>query len=180
MKLYTRQGDNGTTILCGGGHVDKTDVRVAACGDIDELNSHIGLLMALMRPSRDADRLAAVQATLFHAATHLPESAGLSAVRVAKADIDALETDIDRLQRDTPQPQTFVLPGGCREAAQCHVCRSVCRRAERSVVALAGYYEVDACILAYLNRLSDYFFSLALNLNFISHIEEKKLHISCK
>lgn len=180
MKLYTRQGDNGTTSLCGGGRVYKTDMRVVVCGDIDELNSHIGLLMAFMSPSRDADRLASVQATLFHAATHLPESAGSSAVRVTQADIDAVEADIDRLQHDTPQPLTFVLPGGCREAAQCHVCRSVCRRAERSAVALAEKFEVDARILAYLNRLSDYFFSLALNLNFIAHIEEKKLHISCK
>lgn len=180
MKLYTRQGDNGPTTLCGGERVGKTDVRVAACGDIDELNSQIGLLLAFMRPSPDADRLAAAQATLFHAATHLPESAGSSAVSVTQTDIEGVEADIDRLQRDTPQPQTFVLPGGCRESAQCHVCRSVCRRAERSVVALAGEYEVDNRILAYLNRLSDYFFSLALNLNFISHIEEKKLHISCK
>ncbi len=180
MRLYTRQGDDGTTTLCGGMRVSKTDVRVAACGDIDELNSHIGLLLALMQPSHDADRLAAAQATLFHAATHLPESVGSSAVRVTQADIDAVEADIDRLQHDTPQPLTFVLPGGCRAAAQCHVCRSVCRRAERSAVALAASFEVDACILAYLNRLSDYFFSLALNLNFIAHIEEKKLHISCK
>lgn len=90
------------------------------------------------------------------------------------ADIAQLESSIDTLQKQTPEPTTFVLPGGCTAAAESHICRTVTRRAERSMVAMSHQYRVDPLAMQYVNRLSDYFFVLALNLNFISSIEEKK------
>ena len=110
----------------------------------------------------------------------MPASAASAAERVGDADLERLERAIDRLQQQTPPPDTFILPGGCQAAAQSHICRAVCRRAERTVVELSHKYDIEPLILRYLNRLSDYFFILAMNLNFITETPEKKLYISCK
>lgn len=176
MKLYTKSGDHGITSLVGGKRVPKTDIRICACGDIDELNAHIGLLHS-MTGDKFAPLLTSIQSCLFHLGTALST---LSEGSIKPEDITTLEHEIDRLQDSTPQPGTFVLPGGSMSAAQSHVCRTVCRRAERSVVELSSHYAIAPSILEYLNRLSDYFFILALNLNFIEGIAEKKLYIPCK
>lgn len=176
MKLYTKSGDHGMTSLVGGKRVSKTDPRISACGDIDELNAHIGLLHSMIG-DKLAPPLASIQSCLFHLGTALSASSQGS---IKPQNITTLEHEIDRLQDSTPQPGTFVLPGGSMSAAQSHVCRTVCRRAERSVVELSSHYAIDPIILEYLNRLSDYFFVLALNLNFIEGIAEKKLYIPCK
>ncbi len=176
MKLYTKSGDCGMTSLVGGKRVSKTDIRICACGDIDELNAHIGLLQSLTG-DKYTSQLTLIQVLLFNIGTVLSTS---SMGSINPQDITNIEHEIDSLQDSTPQPGTFVLPGGSMAAAQSHVCRTVCRRAERSVVELSAEHDVDPLILEYLNRLSDYFFVLALNLNFIDNIAEKKLYIPCK
>ena len=161
MKLYTRHGDTGQTSLVGGKRVSKDDIRIAVCGDLDELNAHIGLLLSFGVPKRESAVLIHVQQLLFHIGGELSivDEFGFSC---------------------WPRPTTFVLPGGCTAAAESHICRTVTRRAERSMVAMSHQYRVDPLAMQYVNRLSDYFFVLALNLNFISSIDEKKLYISCK
>lgn len=179
-KLYTKGGDTGRTSICGGERVEKTDLRVSACGDADELNCHIGLLLTIMPQGPDHELLSLTQRHLFLMGTRMPASAASAAERVGDADLERLEQAIDRLQQQTPPPDTFILPGGCQAAAQSHICRAVCRRAERTVVELSHKYDIEPLILRYLNRLSDYFFILAMNLNFITETPEKKLYISCK
>ena len=178
MKLYTKTGDRGMTSIVGGTRVAKTDPRIGVCGEIDELNAHVGVLLSMPHAAPRADAaLAAVQATLFHIGTALSASAPCAEAAQAAAE---LEREIDRMQRTVPEIDTFVLPGGSPAAAQAHVCRTVCRRVERGVVGLAQEHAVDAAIMEYVNRLGDYFFVLALNLNFIEGVAEKKLYIPCK
>ena len=160
--------------------MSKTDERVSACGDVDELNCNIGVLASMVSRAEHAAMLASVQRKLFLLGTRLPVNAASATERVTVDDITAMEREIDRLQSATPPVDTFVLPGGCPAAAQCHVCRAVCRRAERSVVQLSQTYDIDPVALRFLNRLSDYFFVLAMNLNFIAQVPEKKLYISCR
>lgn len=179
-RLYTKGGDAGHTTLCGGERVGKTDMRVAACGDVDELNCHIGVLQSIMGGNGEQTTLACIQRNLFLIGTRLPETPASAAQRVGSDDLALIEHAIDRLQEATPPTDTFILPGGCRAAAQSHVCRAVCRRAERSVAQVAQHYHIEPIIMQYINRLSDYFFILAMNLNFIAQVPEKKLYISCK
>lgn len=180
MKLYTRHGDTGQTALVGGKRVTKDDIRIAVCGDLDELNAHIGLLLSFGVPERESAVLIRVQQLLFHIGGELSNPDYTMSSHLTADDIAQLERSIDTLQQQTPEPTTFVLPGGCTAAAESHVCRTVTRRAERSMVAMSHQYRVDPLTMQFVNRLSDYFFVLALNLNFISSIDEKKLYISCK
>ncbi|MBR1784015.1 MAG: cob(I)yrinic acid a,c-diamide adenosyltransferase [Bacteroidales bacterium] len=161
--IYTRTGDHGTTSLVGGSRVDKDDLRVEAYGTVDELNSHVGLLAEMLGGEEKAD-LKRVQLNLFTIQTLLAtEDKDLYArlPQLADAEVDALERKIDSLNAALPKLNSFVIPGGCAEGAQCHVCRTVCRRAERRVVSMARVHEVDAVLLRYLNRLSDYLFVLS-------------------
>lgn len=180
MKLYTRHGDAGQTSLVGGMRVMKDDVRIVVCGDLDELNAHIGLLMSFGVPQCIADELSRVQELLFYVGAELSNPDFAMTSHLMPTDISQLEQAIDRLQQATPDPNTFILPTGCSAAAESHVCRTVARRAERSMVAMSHGYHVEAILLQFINRLSDYFFVLALYLNFITSIDEKKLYISCR
>jgi cob(I)alamin adenosyltransferase len=167
MKIYTKTGDGGETSLFGGGRVPKHDPRVAAYGDVDELNSAIGL--ALATEPRDLERalLEQVQRDLFaiggQLATRDPAKV-VSALTKAQIDdrrIEAMEAAIDRGDAVLPPLAAFVLPGGTPKAAVLHLARTVCRRAERSVVALREREPVPPVVLVYLNRLSDLLFTLA-------------------
>jgi len=165
MKLYTRTGDGGMTGMIGG-RVRKDDARVEACGTIDELNSLIGLALACAREddkNRDlAERLTEIQHELFDCGSDISRLApGAASFRVTASRVAALEADIDRLQAEAPPIRRFILPGGTPLAAWLHVCRTVCRRAERRVVALAGRAETNTGVVRYLNRLSDFFFAAA-------------------
>lgn len=181
MKFYTKLGDDGSTSLYGGHRVMKDDIRIEVSGDIDELNAHIGLLSAMVEGDV-SEILDEIQARLFIVGASMSSMADGS-WRVGKEvkgesslsdlELARLEQEIDRLQAAVPQLETFVLPGGSAKAAQSHVCRTVCRRVERRLVALSRDVDVDALTMRFVNRLSDYFFSLALYLNFIEGYDEK-------
>jgi len=165
MKLYTKRGDDGTTGLIGGSRVRKDDIRVAAYGDVDETSAAIGL--AIAASDDDAARiLRQVQADLFALGAELATQPGRSPqVAMANADIDRLEQWIDQATAETAPLKNFVLPGGSEAASRLHAARTVCRRAERAVVALAGAQTVGPLAVAYLNRLSDLLFALARRAN---------------
>jgi cob(I)alamin adenosyltransferase len=165
VKIYTKTGDGGETGLFGGPRVRKSDPRVEAYGDLDELNAAVGAARAVVEdPEIDAE-LRRVQAELFCVGAELATPHGAKA-RTAIPPVDAawtarLERAIDAWEAALPPLTRFVLPGGTRTAAALHVARTVCRRAERRAVALAAEVEVDARVLAYLNRLSDLLFVAA-------------------
>jgi cob(I)alamin adenosyltransferase len=167
MKIYTRTGDAGETSLLGGGRVPKHDARVSAYGDVDEVNAAIGVVLATPPLDFEAELLDGIQRDLFAIGGQLasPDPAkvakALAKARLDDARVTALEAAIDRADREIPPLTAFVLPGGTLKAAGLHVGRTVCRRAERSVVALHQTQEVPAIILVYLNRLSDLLFTLA-------------------
>lgn len=163
MKIYTKTGDGGETGLFGGTRVSKASDRVAAYGEVDELNSVIGLArLAPIDEERDA-LLASVQAELFELGAELGSRPGKDAgvPRVGDAEVERLERAIDRAEEELPPLTTFILPGGSPGAAHLHLARTVCRRAERAIVALADNDEVRPEVIRYLNRLSDLLFVLA-------------------
>jgi cob(I)alamin adenosyltransferase len=170
-KIYTRTGDAGQTALFGGGRVSKADARVAAYGDVDELNAALGAVLACGPVEFERELLQSVQRDLFAIGGRLASpnlgkvSAALEKARVTPERIAALEAAIDRADAVLPPLSTFILPGGTMKAALLHVARTVCRRAERSVVALSSQGAVPPQILAYLNRLSDLLFTLARLVN---------------
>ena len=165
-KVYTRRGDQGMTDLVGGVRISKADVRLEAYGTVDELGSHLGLLVSLMAAD-DGERpvVLRVQNNLFNIGTHLATDQSqtplYASARLPEGETDFLEQRIDAINAVLPQAGGFVLPGGTQAAAQCHVCRTVCRRAERCIDALAQEATVGADVISYVNRLSDYLFVLA-------------------
>ena len=168
MKIYTKTGDGGETGLFGGSRVPKSHPRVAAYGDVDELNAAIGVAAATTPRGFEARLLESIQRDLFAVGAQLaspkPEKVAKALVkaRLDPARVTDLERAIDRLERTLPALRAFVLPGGTPKAAQLHLARTVCRRAERAVIALIrGRQRVPSVIPVYLNRLSDLLFVLA-------------------
>ena len=165
LRIYTRGGDAGQTGLFGGERVAKDDPRVAAYGDIDELNAVLGVARTLSPPAEVASLLAAVQDQLFtlgsELATPEPEKARVAIPRTQASWVEALEKAIDAIDAEVPALRSFILPGGSPSASQLHVARTVCRRAERAVVSLARQSSVAPEVIRYLNRLSDYLFMAA-------------------
>jgi cob(I)alamin adenosyltransferase len=161
-RVYTRRGDAGQTSLAGGQRLPKNDLRIEAYGTVDELNSFIGLARESARELPDLHRiLGRVQHELFNLGSNLatlPADIHPKQARITAADSEQLEREIDRMNEGLPPLRSFVLPGGSRLNAELHICRTVCRRAERVCVALAAQAEVDATGLKYLNRLSDALF----------------------
>lgn len=167
MKIYTRTGDQGDTGLFGGGRVAKDHPRVASYGDVDELNAAIGAVRSHEPAALFDVELEAIQRDLFVIGGHLatPDPAKVRAA-LARAELPAdrvttFERAIDAADGELPPLRAFVLPAGTPKAAALHVARTVCRRAERSIVALAREEEVPSLFLVYINRLSDYLFTLA-------------------
>jgi cob(I)alamin adenosyltransferase len=168
-RVYTRRGDTGMTSLVGGQRVSKRDLRIDSYGTLDELNAFLGVAReSLAEAARTAPRLAElgpifvkVQHELFNAGSilaTLPEDVHPMQPRITAADVDYLEAEMDRRNEELETLRSFVLPGGSRLNADLHVSRTVCRRAERTCVALANESEVDPLVIAYLNRLSDALF----------------------
>ncbi len=164
MKIYTRTGDAGGTALFAGGRVAKHHARVEAYGTIDELNSVLGLARA-SKPSRQVDAwLEKAQNQLFHLGADLATPLDAKAdwiTRVSKADVEWLERSIDQMSQDLAPLSNFILPGGAPAAAQIQLARAVCRRAERLIVKLAESEDISEHALPYVNRLSDWLFTLA-------------------
>ena len=179
MKIYTRTGDNGQTALFGGGRVDKDHVRVAAYGDVDELNAVLGTAAAEPPADFEEELLESVQRDLFAIGSLLatPDkekvTAAIQKAALPTDRIEALERAIDRAEETLEPLKAFVLPGGSQKAAAFHRARTVCRRAERSVVALHHREPVENVILPYLNRLSDLLFTLARLANAQSGIPDR-------
>jgi len=168
VKIYTRTGDTGDTSLVGGTRVRKSDPRVDAYGDIDELNAWLGLARASSSDRELDDELARVQRDLFALGAQLADPADKIAGRIAKAalgddDVARLERLIDRGEAELPPLKRFILAGGSPAGAALHVARTVCRRAERRMVSLQP--PVDAALLRYVNRLSDLLFVFARVVN---------------
>jgi len=167
MKIYTKTGDGGETTLFGGGRVSKHDIRVMAYGDVDELNSALGLAMATTPADFEHELLERIQRDLFaiggQLATREPERVqrALAKAQIDESRVALIEEAIDRAEAVLPPLAAFVLPGGTAKAAALHAARTVCRRAERSVVALQGHEPLPPVIIMYLNRLSDLLFTLA-------------------
>jgi cob(I)alamin adenosyltransferase len=163
--LYTGGGDKGMTSLVGGQRVSKTHLRLEAYGTIDELNSFIGLLITEVKDEKDIDLLQFIQHKLFAVGSNLAtetEHAALNpASRITAEHIRRLEAHIDLIDTDLPKMSGFVLPGGSRSAALAHVCRTVCRRAERQIYRLAAENPVEENVLVLMNRLSDLLFIMA-------------------
>jgi cob(I)alamin adenosyltransferase len=158
-KIYTRTGDDGTTGLASGERVSKSDARLAAIGDIDETSSAIALVLAERDvPAPIRDTLLAVQHALFEVGAELalPGYAGIDEDSVVR-----LEAALDALNANLPPLEDFILPGGPRAAAACHLARAVCRRAERSIVSLGRDADLNPPMRRYVNRLSDYLFVAA-------------------
>ena len=167
MKIYTRQGDDGTTGLSGAERVSKDDVRVEAYGTVDELNCHVGHAAEGGSCPEMSVLLRAVQNQLFVLGAELATPAGAT-VRgrtLGEEDVRALEEHIDGWTEQLPPLRRFVLPGGCPLACRLHLARAVCRRAERRCVTLGASEAIRPIVVRYLNRLSDLFFVMARRAN---------------
>lgn len=162
MKIYTKIGDDGITSLAGGTRIMKDDIRVETYGTIDELNSFIGLLSSCV----DEPFLETIQKNLFRVGGYFSDEVATS-YRLNKDDIIILEERIDSLEAQLEPLNNFILPRGNQMVCLCHVCRTVCRRAERRMVECRNSLgkELDADAFAYINRLSDFFFVLSRKLN---------------
>ncbi len=177
MKIYTKTGDSGETSLFSGGRVPKKHLRVEAYGTVDELNSVIGAARA-HQPRLQTDAwLERIQNQLFHLGADLSTPLDAKAdwvVRVDPSSIAWMEETIDKMTADLPELKNFILPGGSLLAAQIHVARTICRRAERLAVALRDEEAIGANVIPYLNRLSDFLFTLARWENLKAGIPEEK------
>ena len=175
-KVYTRGGDMGKTSIVGGQRVSKASERLEAYGTVDELSSHLGLLASLLSDGDDKAMIIRIQNCLFNVCTNLATDQDQTVLSpsayLPDGEIEQVEQQIDEIMKLLPEKQGFVLPGGTREAAQAHVCRTVCRRAERRIVALSEVAKISPEILQYVNRLSDYLFVLAKKINFNANQSE--------
>ena len=176
-KVFTKEGDGGMTSLIGGVRVRKTNSRIEAYGTVDELSSQLGLLVATMKDADDKEMIFDIQRNLFTVCSYLATDKSqteLSPYSILNpAEVEKLEREIDTINSSIPVLNDFILPGGSKVAAQTHVCRAVCRRAERRIFFLAETTTVAPEVLQYMNRLSDYLFVLARKLNFILGAREK-------
>lgn len=177
IKIYTKGGDRGETSLAGGTRVLKSHDRVEAYGNLDELNSFIGLIRDQDIDAHYREILLLIQSNLFIAETLIaqdPEKPSRHIPALTEDNIHLLEKEIDSMNRELPGLNSFILPGGSIAVSTCHVARTVCRRAERSVVRLNQIQPVEGIIIRYLNRLSDYLFVLARKVGKDSGVEERR------
>ncbi len=161
-KVYTRTGDMGLTSLTTGERVPKNDIRVALCGEVDELNSFIGLVASLNSSPDLAELLTQIQNEILDIAGKMqtPSIASIEEIRIT-----TLEQTIDLLSSELESIDYFILPGGAPSASACHIARTICRRIERNLVSLGEKEPVSGSVLQYFNRLSDLLFTLARTLN---------------
>ncbi|MCC2591596.1 cob(I)yrinic acid a,c-diamide adenosyltransferase [Chryseobacterium sp. MFBS3-17] len=182
MKIYTKTGDKGDTALYGGTRVSKASARVDSYGNIDELNSFIGLAKSEINDEKVLAQLKKIQFDLFTVGSEsatpadkliLANGKSRLSLMISDREIEELEQWMDEYETDLEPLQYFILPGGGKSATALHVCRTVCRRAERGLVLLNETEEIRAELIKYLNRLSDYLFMLARYISKISGEQEE-------
>jgi cob(I)alamin adenosyltransferase len=179
MKIYTKGGDKGETGLFGGERVSKDSIRIEAYGTVDELNSFIGLLLTEIIDGDVKILLNRIQNLLFILGSDLAapddeKNRKHNIPRISKSHYEELEKEIDKYDEKLEELRNFILPGGCKSSVLLHICRTICRRAERKTVSLQNEGKVSSEIIIFLNRLSDLFFVLARYENKISGIEDIK------
>ena len=183
-KVYTRSGDKGMTSLVGGVRIKKSDIRLEAYGTVDELSANLGMLVSMMEDGDERSLLIRVQNNLFNVCTHLATDQSQTplypSAHLADGEIEKLEERIDKLMKALPERQGFILSGGVPAACQAHICRTVCRRAERRIAALAEVAQIGPEMQQYVNRLSDYLFVLAKIINFNEGKSEIIWENACK
>ena len=174
MKIYTKTGDKGLTGLFGGARIPKDDARIEAYGTVDELNSLIGVLAEHVDHPQTVEHLRTIQNRLFDLGSVLATdpNSDFKLPGIEVADIFFLEQQMDLMDEKLPALKNFIIPGGSPAVSYAHVCRTVCRRAERRVISLAQLAEIDQNMIIYLNRLSDYFFILARYLGLEADVPE--------
>jgi len=176
LKIYTRTGDKGETGLFGAGRVSKASSRIDAYGDIDETNSHIGLVRSFAKDKKITKILQSIQEDLFvlgsDLATPLESPARKNIRTITGQDVKRLENIIDEIEEKNKPLRNFVIPAGSNTASLLHVARTICRRAERKVVALKEKERINEQCLIYLNRLADLLFVLARFANKLSKIKD--------
>lgn len=183
-RVYTRTGDQGKTSLVGGVRISKSDPRLEAYGTVDELSAQLGMLACMLGEHPERTTVVRIQNNLFNVCTHLATDQSQTplypSAHLADGEIAFLEECIDTLMKQLPERQGFVLPGGCPAACQAHICRTVCRRAERRIATLAEVATVGPEMQQYVNRLSDYLFVLAKIINFNEGVPEILWENACK
>lgn len=178
MKIYTKQGDAGETGLYGGERVPKDHLRIQAYGTLDELNAALGLALApfpdVGLDAKLAERLRRIQAELFQLGAELATPSGkkISTAVVSLNEVTQMEVEIDEMEKSLPKLMSFILPGGSHLAAQLHVARTVCRRAERELVVLNRAEPLRPVVMQYVNRLSDYLFVSSRFANYLEKIAD--------
>ena len=177
-KVYTKTGDKGETSLVGGVRVSKSNPRVEAYGDVDEMNSLIGLVRAKLQDREIDEVLALIQNDLFTLGSDLASPAGIEAPRITDSFVSSLEEITDRFLEQLEPLKEFILPGGSESGAALHFARTVARRAERRVVALAELEDVNPETITYINRVSDLLFILAMVVNKRESAPEKMTDFS--
>lgn len=178
FKVYTKTGDDGTTGLVGGTRVKKYDTRLEAYGTVDELNASIGVLRSFDLPENISNLLIQIQNKLFNIGSRLASDekgeAFTANLAITEENIKVLEIAIDKFEVDLPELTHFILPGGELAVAQCHVARTICRRAERRIIEFSEQAIVQTEIIKYINRLSDFLFVLARKVAFDKNVKEAK------
>lgn len=172
MKIYTKKGDDGTTALMNGKRINKNSLPISAIGDLDELNAFIGLAKSKMNEKNLESQLYIIQSDLFVIGSSLADTNAKKSWLLSIDKISQLEMWIDDMEATLPPLKNFILPGGSEAVALIHICRTVCRRAERALAALSEQEKTDEVILKYLNRLSDFFFVCARFIAFQKNEEE--------
>lgn len=176
-RIYTKTGDDGTTGLVGGTRVNKYDLRLEAYGTVDELNAAIGLLRSYNIAAGLKDKLEEIQNKLFNIGSRLASDEKgdefTSRLSITSEHLAFLENSIDEMEEELPELRQFILPGGEPASAQCHVARTICRRAERRILEFSLKSPVETGILHYMNRLSDFLFVMSRKLIADSGVEDK-------
>ncbi len=166
MKIYTKVGDKGNTSLLSGKKVPKYNERIEAYGTIDELNSFVGLLNSYEIGHDEKEFLLFIQNKLFNIGSELANDIVSNKIKkINDADILSIENAIDYIEKKLEPLNSFILPGGSTIVSTCHICRTICRRAERLCVKLNSIVEINYHLIIFLNRLSDYFFVLSRKLS---------------
>ena len=179
VKIYTRTGDGGETGLVGGTRVSKDSLRVQAYGDVDELNSILGIVRSFLSDAELDKLLREIQRDLFVVGSDLaaPLRAQSKIPRISDTRISELEKEIDALEEELPPLQTFILPSGTQPGSLLHFARTVARRAERAIVTLRSSETINAQLVPYMNRLSDLLFVIARVTNHRNKVEEMQWHV---